>query len=108
IAAYGAQGLQQIVSNNIDNARRFGTGIDRLEGAWLLAPVQLNVACFTTDRDPALVLADLNDRGKVFMTPSVLHGVPCIRAAFSNWRTSDSDVDLALRELAAALAPSTA
>ncbi|MBL3671799.1 aspartate aminotransferase family protein, partial [Streptomyces sp. M2CJ-2] len=25
IAAYGAQGLQQIVSNNIDNARRFGT-----------------------------------------------------------------------------------
>ncbi|WP_055594372.1 pyridoxal-dependent decarboxylase [Streptomyces hirsutus] len=108
IAAYGAQGLQQIVSNNIDNARRFGTGIERLEGARLLAPVQLNVACFTTDRDPALVLADLNDRGKVFMTPSVLHGVPCIRAAFSNWRTSDADVDLALRELAAALAPSTA
>lgn len=105
IAAYGAQGLQQMISTNIGHARRFGAGIERLEGARLLAPVRLNVVCFTTDLDPALVLAELNDHGKVFMTPSVLRGVTCIRAAFSNWRTSDADVDLALEELAAALAP---
>lgn len=71
-------------------------------GVRLAAPVRLNVVCFTTDRDPDAVRADLDARGRVFLTPTVLNGVRCLRAAFSNWRTTDADVDLALSEVAAA------
>ena len=37
-------------------------------------------------------LARLNATGEVFMTPTVLHGRPAVRAAFSNWSTTDADV----------------
>jgi hypothetical protein len=47
----------------------------------------------------AAILAELNKRGKVFMTPTMYKGKSCIRAAFVNWRTTQKDVDIAMVEL---------
>ncbi|MEV0384981.1 hypothetical protein [Nonomuraea sp. NPDC050643] len=51
--------------------------------------------CFTLSADPtAERLAALSERlaGEAFLTPTVLNGVPALRAAFSNWRTTEADV----------------
>ena len=72
--------------------------------ARLLAPVRLNVVCFTLAEDPteariqALVQA-LRDSGEAFMTPSVYEGSWCLRAAFSNWRTTHADVERVMQAL---------
>jgi len=63
----------------------------------LLAPVRLNVVCFTLADDPTPErLADLADlaadlTGDVFLTPTAYAGVPALRAAFTNWRTTQDD-----------------
>ncbi|HEY0804502.1 MAG TPA: aspartate aminotransferase family protein, partial [Pseudonocardiaceae bacterium] len=67
----------------------------------------LNVVCFTLaerptmDRVTALVDA-VTASGETFLTPTVLDGVPGVRAAFSNWRTTDSDVARVAKAITAA------
>jgi len=39
-------------------------------------------------------LAEINQTGLVYLTPGNWFGTPCIRAAFSNWRTEKADVDI--------------
>jgi hypothetical protein len=39
----------------------------------------------------------------VYMTPTMYLGQPAIRAAFVNWRTENSDVELAFEEMKSVL-----
>jgi hypothetical protein len=60
----------------------------------------MNVVCFTLSGDVTAdqvktFLAKLRDDGRVFMTPTTYFGTPGIRAAFSNWRTEEKDVEIA-------------
>ena len=94
-----------IVNNNITLAQQFGQAIEASGYYKLAAPVRLNTVCFTLADENnraekvAAVLAELNKRGKVFMTPTVYKGLHCIRAALVNWRTAKEDVDIAVAEL---------
>ncbi|WP_069159599.1 pyridoxal phosphate-dependent decarboxylase family protein [Nocardia altamirensis] len=106
LTAYGRTGHRDIVQRNISAARRLAdqltTGPLRL-----VAPVRLNVACFTLTDRPTLeridaMVAAVADGGETFITPPVYAGVPALRAAFSNWRTTDSDVDRAAKAIIAA------
>ena len=45
------------------------------------------------------VLDALSHGGEAFLTPTVYQGVPAIRAAFSNWRTTAADTDRICRAL---------
>jgi glutamate/tyrosine decarboxylase-like PLP-dependent enzyme len=109
LRAYGREGHREIVERCVANARALGRAVEDIPGLRLLAPVRLNVVCFTLATDPtAERLADLARRlaGEVFLTPTVLHGVPALRAAFSNWQTTEADtrrVATALRAAAAEL-----
>ena len=75
--------------------RTLATGLEQL-GFDVLSPVHLNIVAFAPpNADGAhrdAFLARLNATGEVFMTPTVLHGRPAVRAAFSNWSTTDADV----------------
>jgi len=105
LMAYGRSGFRWIVENNIALAREFG---DRLEAETcfkLAAPVRLNIVCFTT-RDEDFrkerlqkMLNRLNERGKLFLSPTLYKGTFCLRAALVNWRTSTNDIDIAIQEL---------
>lgn len=102
LIAYGREGLKSIVDNNIDNALEFGKWVENSEEFELVAPVLLNTVCFRLKENEipaASFLKELNSRGKVFMTPSVLKGQACIRAAFVNWRTTSHDLEIAKLEL---------
>ena len=98
LAAYGRSGYREIVERNIACAQDMGA---RLAGSpqWrLLAPVRLNIVCFTVSGSPtteriATILDELTRSGEAFLSPTVYQGVPAIRAAFSNWRTTTADVD---------------
>ena len=83
----------------------------RTEGALfrLVAPVRLNVVCFTLANGDAAALQRLHkalhEDGAAYLSPSVLDGQPMLRAALCNWRTTDADVEqtyAALKRLATA------
>ncbi|MDH6108892.1 glutamate/tyrosine decarboxylase-like PLP-dependent enzyme [Kitasatospora sp. MAP12-15] len=106
LSAYGRQGQQEIVERCVSCARSLGEAITATPGLRLLAPVRLNVVCFTlAERPTAERLADLAEsvRETVFLTPTVYAGTPALRAAFSNWRTGEPDVRLIAAALARAL-----
>lgn len=95
LRAYGRDGHREIVQRNIACARALGRAVETIPGLRLLAPVRLNVVCFTLAGDPtaerlADLAADLKD--EAFLTPTTYAGVPALRAAFSNWRTTEADV----------------
>lgn len=94
LRAYGRDGHREIVERCVAGARAVGAAVTALPELRLLAPVRLNVVCFTLSLDPTperlRALADaLAD--EVFLTPTVLGQVPALRAAFSNWRTDADD-----------------
>ncbi|NUR68572.1 MAG: aspartate aminotransferase family protein [Streptomyces sp.] len=101
LVAYGREGHREIVERNVALARELGERIAGLDGLRLLAPVRLNVVCFTLAEAPtpptregvAALAQALAETGEVFVTPTVYDGTPGLRAAFSNWRTSAQDVE---------------
>ena len=102
LMAYGKAGYESIVSNSISCAQNLGKYIEASELLELVAPVRLNVVCFALKAKKELTmefLSILNSRGKIFMTPTILNGEPCIRAAFVNFRTSQKDIEIAIEEL---------
>ncbi|MFD6254790.1 pyridoxal phosphate-dependent decarboxylase family protein [Nocardia sp. NPDC060256] len=107
LTAYGRDGHRDIVQRNISGANSLAEQLVATGLLRLVAPVRLNVVCFTltdrptTERVHALVDA-IAESGETFVTPTVYDGSPAIRAAFSNWRTTDTDVDRAAKAIAAA------
>lgn len=96
LAAYGREGHAEIVRRDIAMAARLGERIAALPAYRLLAPVRLNVVCFTLAAEPERigeVARAITESGEAFLTPTVYDGVPALRAAFSNWRTTEADVD---------------
>ncbi|MFD9734608.1 pyridoxal phosphate-dependent decarboxylase family protein [Umezawaea sp. NPDC059074] len=102
LTAYGAEGHRAIVENNIANAHHLAARLTTTPGHTLLSPVSLNVVCFTPPGDVAATARAITASGEAFVTPTVLRGVPALRAAFSNWRTTEADVDRVYEAIVAA------
>jgi glutamate/tyrosine decarboxylase-like PLP-dependent enzyme len=105
LMAYGKDGYRDIIERNCEAAYVLGELISSSSEFELLAPVRMNVVCFTfrkngiTLDDIRNFLAQVRDDGQVFFTPTSYKGVPAIRAAISNWQTSANDVDLGFKVL---------
>ncbi|MBX7219984.1 MAG: aspartate aminotransferase family protein [Blastocatellia bacterium] len=109
LLAYGQEGYREIVERNVDLARLLGEKIEASTTFRLLAPVRLNVVCFTATGSataPRLqeLLEELRRDGRVYLTPTVYQGTPGMRAALVNWRTSQHDIDITWQALQAAAA----
>jgi glutamate/tyrosine decarboxylase-like PLP-dependent enzyme len=102
LMAYGKEGHQEIVERNCDVAKYFGELIHQSDDFKLLAPVRMNVVCFTFSQDNISLemikhfLNAVRDDGQVFFTPTLYKQVPAIRAAVSNWLTEKTDMDVAM------------
>jgi glutamate/tyrosine decarboxylase-like PLP-dependent enzyme len=101
VLAYGREGYREIVERNCETAHLLGEKIENSTKFRLLASVRMNVVCFTLNSDEPKAeiirefLSRLRSDGRVFLTPTVYDGTPGIRAAFSNWRTTEKDVEIA-------------
>jgi glutamate/tyrosine decarboxylase-like PLP-dependent enzyme len=100
LLAYGREGYRDIVERNCAAAFELGDLLAASGHFRLLAPVHMNVVCFTF-REPDVsmeqireFLAEVTDDGQVFFTPTMYQGIPAIRAAISNWQTTIEDVHL--------------
>lgn len=102
LMAYGKDGYREIVERNCEAARYFGQQVENSRLFKLLAPVTMNVVCFTLNQDDLTMdiigefLNAVRDDGRVFFTPTVYKGAPAIRAAVSNWLTEKRDMDIAI------------
>ena len=106
LRAYGREGHREIVERDLACAQALGDAVEADPALRLLAPVRLNVVCFTLAEDPTSKrLAALTRRlsDEAFLTPTVLDGVPALRAAFSNWRTTPADTHRIATALAKAV-----
>jgi glutamate/tyrosine decarboxylase-like PLP-dependent enzyme len=106
LRAYGRDGHREIVERCMACAQSLAGAVDAAPGLRLLAPVRLNIVCFTLTGEPgparlAALARDLAD--EAFLTPTVHAGVPALRAAFSNWRTTEADVQKVVAALHRAL-----
>jgi glutamate/tyrosine decarboxylase-like PLP-dependent enzyme len=104
LLAYGKDGFKDIIENSAHLALHFGNELIENGNFELLAPIRLNNVCFTLKGDHnqdkvSEFLTRLNDRGKVFMTPTVYQNRKGIRASFVNWRTTENDVKIVMEEL---------
>jgi glutamate/tyrosine decarboxylase-like PLP-dependent enzyme len=104
LVAYGRQGLGRIVERCCDLASSLGELVGALPGFRLAAPVRLNITCITVGANPAPAeLSRLHQQllasGEAFLSPSIYLGTPILRAAFSNWRTGEEDVERVARAL---------
>lgn len=96
LQAYGRAGYRELVQRTCELARRLGGWLKSNPRFELLAPVRLNIVCFTlrgadTARRDRFLAALARD-GRVFCTPTVYAGKPAVRAAFSNWSTTEADL----------------
>jgi glutamate/tyrosine decarboxylase-like PLP-dependent enzyme len=103
LMAYGREGYRALVSRCCELARRMAQGLENSPTFELLAPVHLNIVCFALRGADAArrdsFLHALKADGRVLLTPTFFAGQPAIRAAFSNWSTSEQDVPLLLNAL---------
>ncbi|MDR7369351.1 pyridoxal-dependent decarboxylase [Flavobacterium aquidurense] len=104
LLAYGKEGFQDIVENSVAMALQFGNELIEEGSFELLAPIRLNNVCFTLkgnhNREKVSeFLTLLNDKGKVFMTPTVYENRKGIRASFVNWRTNETDIEIVIAEM---------
>lgn len=101
LKAYGKEGYKNIIENNINMAQKLGDYIKGNYKLELIAPVRLNVVCFTHSNNEinSALLNKINNSKKVFVSPTVYKGINGIRVAFVNWRTSEEDVDILIEIL---------
>lgn len=104
LVAYGKEGFQDIVENSASLALHFANALIEDENFELMAPIHLNNVCFTlkgnlNQENVSQFLTRLNDKGKVFMTPTIYQNRKGIRASFVNWRTTENDIKIIMKEL---------
>lgn len=100
LKAYGKEGHREIVERNCAVAYSLGEKLRNSEDFKLLAPVRMNVVCFTLKETSTFdeirsFLNAIRDDGRAFFTPTLYKGTPAIRAAISNWQTTEADIQLA-------------
>lgn len=104
LLAYGKEGFCDIVENSVSMALHFGNELIENGNFELMAPIRLNNVCFTlkgnhNQEKVTDFLTLLNDKGKVFMTPTVYQNRKGIRASFVNWRTNETDIKVVIDEM---------
>jgi glutamate/tyrosine decarboxylase-like PLP-dependent enzyme len=113
----GKSGVADIVERCCRHARALVLGIGKLPGAQLLWEPVINQGLVrfldpsvesdaaAHDRYTEAVIARILATGEAFFGPTTWRGLRCMRVSVCNWRTSESDVQRAIRAAASALAP---
>jgi glutamate/tyrosine decarboxylase-like PLP-dependent enzyme len=103
----GRSGIAELVERCCEHARRLAGAMAAVEGAEVLNEVVLNQVLLRFDGDDdrtRRVIEETVRGGEAWLGGTVWHGAYAARVAFSNWSTTDADVDRLAAALEAALA----
>ncbi len=94
----GAAAIGAAIDQGCDLAQALGRRIAASPDLELLAPVQLNIVCFSyrcadPDRVNPIIVADLQEAGAVAPSLTRVDGRAAIRAALFNHRTTEAEID---------------
>jgi glutamate/tyrosine decarboxylase-like PLP-dependent enzyme len=92
----GRAGIAAMVERGCDHAARLAAAIERLEGAEVLNDVVLNQVLLRFDGSDEVTSAVVDGvvrSGEAWLGGTVWHGMGAARVSFSNWSTTDEDVD---------------
>jgi glutamate/tyrosine decarboxylase-like PLP-dependent enzyme len=108
LRSLGRSGLADLVDGLCRHARRMAEGIAAIPGAAVLNDVVFTqvVASFGSDAATQEIGLRVLEDGTAVLTPSTWRGRAVLRCSFSNWSTTDDDVDRtldALRRIAASV-----
>jgi glutamate/tyrosine decarboxylase-like PLP-dependent enzyme len=97
LTTYGTDRLAAIVDTSCALAQRLAAHIEASDRLVLLAPVPLNIVCFTiagaSNEDIDTIVADMQLSGTFAPSTTTLNGRRAIRAAIVNHRTTAADID---------------
>ncbi|HWJ44644.1 MAG TPA: pyridoxal-dependent decarboxylase, partial [Gaiellaceae bacterium] len=110
LRSLGRRGLAELVERTCDCAREFAGEIVALPGVEVLNDVVLNQVLFrfASDEETDGVLERVQNAGDVWMSGTSWDGRRAIRVSVSNWRTTEAEIELALRSFRAAVQPAHA
>jgi aromatic-L-amino-acid decarboxylase len=93
IKSIGTEAFAASITDNCKQAALMGALVDASDVLELSFPVSSNVCCFyITDGDVNKIAAELQIKGDVVFSTSIIHGRPCLRAALVNHRTTSDDI----------------
>ena len=107
----GRRGIADMVERNCAQAARLAEAMEGVEGAEVLNDVVLNQVLLRFDGDDertTRVIEELQRSGEAWLGGTTWHGLHAARVAFSNWSTTEEDVDRLAAALEAALAAARA
>jgi glutamate/tyrosine decarboxylase-like PLP-dependent enzyme len=107
----GREGMAALVDRCCDHALRLAAAMEELDGAQVLNDVVLNQVLVRFGDDDALTAAVIDGvarSGEAWLGGTVWHGIGAARVSFSNWSTTDADVDRLVMALSEALAAARA
>jgi glutamate/tyrosine decarboxylase-like PLP-dependent enzyme len=102
----GREGLAEMIERNCSQASRFADTVGRLDGGAVLNDVVLNQVLVRFDDSDAVTAAVVEGvvrSGEAWLGGTVWHGMGAARVSFSNWSTTDEDVDRLVAAMADAL-----
>ena len=103
LRACGINAYTTAIDRVLDPAAYVGELVEAEPSLELLAPVTLTAVCFRVrnldDAQNAEVLRVLLRDGLAFLGPARVGGRVCLRACFTNLRTTRADVDAIVEEL---------
>jgi glutamate/tyrosine decarboxylase-like PLP-dependent enzyme len=104
LMAYGKDGIKNQIQRNVAQAQKLAEWINESPDYMLVKPCELNVVLFKPNQESIGLTSQecmdkLNKSGQVFLTPGSWQGESIIRAALSNWSTTDDDINLVIKTL---------
>lgn len=107
IQYHGLEAFREALRRDLAHARALAARVAREPALELLAPVELSAVCFqhrfaeAPDAANAALLAEVNRRGRVYLSNATVRGAFALRACFVNHRTTDADVQAVVDEVLA-------
>jgi len=104
LMSYGKDGIKNQIQRNVAQAKKLAKWIHESPDYIIVKPCELNVVLFKPNEENLGLTSQkcmdkLNKSGQVFLTPGSWQGEPIIRAALSNWSTTDDDINLVIKTL---------
>ena len=97
IKSIGVDAFSKSITDNCKQTALMADLVNASDHLTLAFPVVSNVCCFSVaDGDVNKIAAELQINGSAVFSTTVIHGVPCLRAALVNHRTTSGDIHQAI------------